>query len=204
MTTLTAGQKAAATRAANKLAAGGGLTLTSSPSALAKAKATEGNVRLSGLSLSLLVEVTDQAVVLRFEALNEEGKPFASGLSTNERGLTDLTWGGALCGDEVSASTVCQVSLYDARAEHVLTVGKLAVQLDKALADALEDSEDFSVSFLANWLASTFRVHQVKVIRDGQTAEHKRGSTYRVIFQLCDDLRPKALPAPKAPAKKAA
>src|SRR4051812_45604733 len=121
-----------------------------------KAAVSEENVRLSGLDLSLLVQVSKDHIELRFDALDETGTAFPSGLATTERGLTALSWGGALVNGEYLAATCCQVDLLGALSEWAFTVSKLAVELDAALASALEDSDDYSLPFLANWLASTF------------------------------------------------
>ena len=169
---LTPGQRAAATRAANRA---GGISPAKNGAAVSE--------RAAGLALELWITEHDgdkAHLSIVFRAFDPDGRPMPEGLGKGERALPFLRWeawpeAGALVGFEASRFFAVR-----ADADEVEAAAPLMRRLDKMVRLAREELEDEFFAQAVATLAGHFRVSAVKVQgADGKNPrEAKRGAAY--------------------------
>jgi hypothetical protein len=179
--TLTAGQKAALTRAANKANGTVGQTSAKSPE----------TPRADGLVVQMWITVHEHCIQLSFDTVNADGKSTGgSGLAPSEAALSYLQW--RAWPDHSSAGELGGFELCSLKLSYVgVALLEMALPLmrrcDKMIELARDQSDDLTFAFVASTLAAHFRAASVHVrMVDGSTFAGKRGAAYVTALRLSD------------------
>lgn len=166
MNALTPGQRAAATRAANR--AGGGSVSNAS------------SERPAGLILDLVISIGSDQIEISFRATGPDGASMNGSLGP-DNALPFLRWSGYRSEGELITFRSCGMahSGNTTGASMMELVLPLMKRVDRFINLAIDQSEDDSFAFIAASLATHFRASRIIVRNpDFSETEHKRGAVY--------------------------
>lgn len=179
---LTAGQKAAATRAANKANGTPGQAGTTSSS-------KSETPRADGLIVQMWIHVHPNSMEISFRGVDADGKA-RGGFASSEAFLQYLCWRAYpdySTEGELGGFEQCVLRMSSAGASVLENVLPLMRRSDKMIELARDQSDDLTFAFVASTLALHFRVGSIHVkMVDGSEFSGKRGAAYVTVLRLSD------------------
>ena len=184
---MTSGQKAAATKAANKLAASGGVATPATPATPQAAIPTPATP--TALDLTLVVTESESGLAVTLECATPAAE-LPEGWSPN------LAWTlrSAIGSEGWAGHESVTVTLQDATAAELLAAAHSIPYLQAAIEADRESSEDDSLARTVSAICAHYLVSRIRLVQPDGTGSREvaRGQSYRALTQLTDTMLAKA------------